>query len=134
MSDFIQKFDTRMGKDEKLKKLYLEELLILNIANIVSELMEKQKITKADLARHIGCSKGYITQVLDGTKNLTLKTVSNLLFELGYSLSVTTNPVKKIETTYETIRFETYFSKNATYRSATTDSYDLQGWKERIAI
>jgi transcriptional regulator with XRE-family HTH domain len=95
MSNFIQKFDARMEKDKDLKKLYLEERLILRVTNVISELMEEQNIKKVDLAERVGCSKGYITQILDGTANLTLKTISNVLFELGSTLAVKAEPIKE---------------------------------------
>lgn len=88
MGDFIDRFDERMKKDNNLKKLYLEEQLVLRITNIISELMQEQGVKKSELAQRVGCSKGYITQLLDGTKNMTLKTVSNVLFELGHTLAV----------------------------------------------
>ncbi|MCD4830596.1 MAG: helix-turn-helix transcriptional regulator [Anaerohalosphaeraceae bacterium] len=88
MSDFIQKFGEKIERDDDLKKLYLEERLILKVTNIISELMEEQDVKKIDLAERIGCSKGYITQLLDGTKNMTLKTISNVFFELGHTLTI----------------------------------------------
>ena len=88
MPDFIQTFEARMVRDKNLKKLYLEEKLILGVTNIISELMEAQGLRKTDLAERVNCNKGYITKLLDGTKNMTLKTVSNVFFELGYTLAV----------------------------------------------
>lgn len=96
MSNFIQRFDARMEKDENLKKLYLEERLILRVTNVISGCMEEQKIKKVDLAKRVGRSKGYITQILDGTANLTLKTISNVLFELGSTLTVKAEPIKEL--------------------------------------
>ncbi len=84
-----------MEKDENLKKLYMEERLILRVTNVISGLMEEQNIKKVDLAECVGCSKGYITQILDGTANLTLKTISNILFELGSTLAVKAEPIKE---------------------------------------
>ena len=96
MSNFIQKFDARMEKDKNLKKLYLEERLILRVTNVISGCMEEQNVKKVDLAERVGCSKGYITQILDGTANLTLKTISNVLFELGSTLTVKAVPIKEL--------------------------------------
>jgi len=84
-----------MEKDEELKKLYLEEQLILRVTNVIFELMEEQEIKKVDLAKRINRSKGYVTQILDGTANLTLKTISNILFELDCTLAVKAGPIKE---------------------------------------
>lgn len=45
--------------------------------------MEETQITRAELARRLGTSKGYVTQLLDGTANMTLRTVSDVFVALG---------------------------------------------------
>jgi len=111
MSNFIQKFDARMEKDKNLKKLYLEERLILRVTNVISGCMEEQNVKKVDLAERVGCSKGYITQILDGTANLTLRTISNVLFELGCTLVVKAEPIKElVERSRERFSFITDYS------------------------
>ena len=122
MSNFIQRFDARMEKDENLKKLYLEERLILRVTNVISGCMEEQKVKKVDLAKRVGCSKGYITQILDGTANLTLKTVSNVLFELGSTLAVKAESIKElVEGKREGFSFSTTASSTTSWRDESND-------------
>jgi transcriptional regulator with XRE-family HTH domain len=53
------------------------------IADEISEYMEKKGITKAQLADRMGKSRPYITKVLRGDANMTLKTFTSLLHHLG---------------------------------------------------
>ena len=50
-------------------------------------------IKKKDLAKRLGKSPGYITQLLDGRANMTLRTVSNVMLALDSSLSIGTHSV-----------------------------------------
>jgi DNA-binding Xre family transcriptional regulator len=45
--------------------------------------MENQHITKKELARRLGKSKSCVGQMLDGKRNMTLGSLSDLCFELG---------------------------------------------------
>ena len=56
-------------------------------------LMEHLGVTRAELARRLDVSPARITQLLDGTRNLTLATLSDLLYELGFSLHVRHGPL-----------------------------------------
>jgi len=55
-------------------------------------LMEIQRVTRADLASRLGVSRPWITQMLSGTKNLTLGTLADAFHALGRSLHVTHGP------------------------------------------
>lgn len=59
----------------------------------IARLMEQRHVTRAELARRLDVTPARITQVLDGTRNLTLATLSDLLFELGCSLHVRHGPL-----------------------------------------
>lgn len=70
-------------------KFYLQEKLILEVTNHIAELMQEKRIRKADLAKKLGRSKGYVTQLLNGNANMTLRTVSDIFWALGSALEVT---------------------------------------------
>jgi len=50
-------------------------------------IMAQQGISKADLARHLGVSKPYVSKLLGGGENLTLESMVRLAETLGCSLS-----------------------------------------------
>ena len=50
--------------------------------------MQRQGVTRAELARRLGTSQAYITRVLSGNANFTLKTMARLAHALGMQLDV----------------------------------------------
>jgi transcriptional regulator with XRE-family HTH domain len=50
--------------------------------------MERQGISRAELARRLGTSKAYVTKVLGGNVNFTLATMARLAEALGAELHV----------------------------------------------
>ena len=64
--------------------LLAQEEFILGATELIFELMEKTGVTKAELARRVGRTRGYLTQVLDGNRNMTLRTLAELTTALGY--------------------------------------------------
>ena len=48
--------------------------------------MEEEGVTRAELAERIGTSRSHITQLLSGSRNLTVHTLSDLAFLLGHKI------------------------------------------------
>lgn len=70
-------------------RLYQQECAILEVTELVCELMDEQDVSHKELADRLGETEDYIDQILDGTEEMTLRAVSDLLFVLGRSLEVT---------------------------------------------
>ena len=70
------------NRDANLKKEIAQEQLILDVTESVFEQLEIQGKTKADLAQAMGRSNAYITQLLNGSRNMTLRTLSDIAFAL----------------------------------------------------
>ncbi len=51
--------------------------------------MEDLGVTKSELAKRLGKSKPRITQLLSGSSNMTIGTLSDIAFELGLNLDKT---------------------------------------------
>ena len=66
------------------KRLFEQERAILEVTELICQLMEEQGISKTKLARKMGTSKANITQMLDGRRNMTIRTISDLLFHLNH--------------------------------------------------
>lgn len=80
-------FDQKM-EDPEFAQMMAEESLILEVTEKIIELMEKENITKVELAKCLGKSKGFITQILNGSRNFTLKTIADIFHVLGYTLKI----------------------------------------------
>lgn len=77
--------NTEFSKAEE--KAFAREDLIYNLTEDLLILMETKGITKNSLARQMNKSKSYISQLLNGSRNMTLKTLSDICFELNCSFS-----------------------------------------------
>jgi transcriptional regulator with XRE-family HTH domain len=56
--------------------LFQQERAVLLATEEVLKLMEREGISKADLAKALGKSKAYITQALSGGRNMTIRTLA----------------------------------------------------------
>lgn len=65
----------------------------LDIAKNVEETMERNEMTRAELAKSIGHSRSYVTKVLMGDANFTLKTLAKLASALECKLNVSITPL-----------------------------------------
>lgn len=70
-----------------------EERLILDATEAIQRLMDDQEVTRVELARRIGASKGHVSQLLDGKRNMTLRTLARLLNAVGHRGKVATEPL-----------------------------------------
>ena len=74
--------------DPEFRKLLAQEELILEVTETICELLENEKISRKGLADRLGKSKGFISQLLKGGRNLTLRTVADILHVLGYKVAL----------------------------------------------
>jgi antitoxin component HigA of HigAB toxin-antitoxin module len=83
------------GKAETVKtwhgqdpRLFAQEGLLLAASEEVWRIMNKRGINKYQLAQRMGCSRAHVTMVLNGTRNMTLRTLADLAHALGYEVNV----------------------------------------------
>jgi transcriptional regulator with XRE-family HTH domain len=74
--------------DPEFRKLLAQEELILEVTETICELLEDEKVSRKGLADRLGKTKGVISQLLNGGRNLTLRTVADILHVLGYKVSL----------------------------------------------
>jgi len=63
--------------------------------DMVSDTFNKANLSKAVLAKKMGVSRAYITQILSGKKNITLKTLSDLCKCCGMEFDIKVRKIKK---------------------------------------
>ena len=61
---------------------YQQDRAILAVTETVCRLMEEQGVSRSELARRLGKSKSYVTQLLDGEANMTVRTISDVFVAL----------------------------------------------------
>jgi len=63
-------------------RAYAREDLIYNVTEDVLFQMEQMSVTKQELARRLGKSRSYVTQLLSGARNMTLGSLADICFAL----------------------------------------------------
>lgn len=62
---------------------FAQDDFVYNVTEDILVMMEDLNISKQELARRMGKSKALISQLLDGSRNMTLRTLSDVCFALG---------------------------------------------------
>lgn len=75
-------YEVLKSSPEFLRTLRQEEL-ILEVTEVLSKAMEDSGVRKADLATRLNKSRGFVSQLLSGGQNLTLRTISDVSLALG---------------------------------------------------
>lgn len=85
-----------MGTPELKQKLeaarntfdYRLEKVLFEVAEQVCKLIESQRITRSELAQRLSVSPAYITKLLNGNPNLTIKSLLRLSDVLGQTIDI----------------------------------------------
>ncbi len=78
------------------RRLYEEERLILWATEAIVELMEKQGRTRAEVATSLGTSRPNVTQLLSGSRNMTLRTLAALAHACGMRADLKLEPLPRL--------------------------------------
>jgi transcriptional regulator with XRE-family HTH domain len=81
-----------MVSDRDYDRILAQEELVLDATERVCGAMKDANVSRADLADRLGTTRGYVSQLLDGSRNMTLRTLSDLAFSLGMRFSVQLTP------------------------------------------
>jgi hypothetical protein len=79
--------------DPERRRIYEREALAFDASELISELMEKQDVSKSKLAHLAGTSKSHVTQLLSGSRNMTMHTLADLAFVLGHKVEIKAAPL-----------------------------------------
>ncbi|MBW3600399.1 MAG: helix-turn-helix transcriptional regulator [Planctomycetes bacterium] len=82
-------------KDAHSLRLFEQERIILDVTERICEVMDANNLNRVQLATSLGKSKGYISQLLDGSANMTLRTMSDVFLALGLRACVRTEPLHR---------------------------------------
>src|SRR5438445_1681053 len=80
-------FKEELESARKAFEFRLEKIL-LRLGEDICQLMRDQGLSRADVAARLGVSRAYVTKVLNGNPNLTIKTLLKLSDALGRELVI----------------------------------------------
>ncbi|MFP4105100.1 MAG: helix-turn-helix domain-containing protein [Phycisphaerae bacterium] len=85
-------YDKYIARDDEMQRLYEEEGAVMDASLVVTRLMEEQGVSQKELAERLGTSRSSVSQLLNGSRNMTIRTMAKLLYELGHRLEVNSAP------------------------------------------
>ena len=100
--------NARAGKrGEAYERLLRQERLILDVTEALAGALEDGGVTRAELARRLGRTPGFVTQVLGGGRNLTLRTIADIAGALSRqpSFELSCEPKSESQWTHENWRW-----------------------------
>lgn len=85
----VEKFTS----DPNQMRLFQQERAVLHVSDMIHKLMQEKSVTKTQIASKMGTSKAHITQLLSGRANMTLRTISDVLWSMDESLHLASMPL-----------------------------------------
>ncbi len=67
-------------------RLLQQEHAIIEATELICAIMKEDGVTRSQLAQRLGKTRGWVTQLLDGAANMTLRTAADIFTALGYEL------------------------------------------------
>ncbi len=83
----ITKHDELM-LDPEYRKLYAIEGLIADTAQLIWDLLERRNLKQADLARQLNKTPAFVSQLLNGKANMTIRTLADVVYALGATVMI----------------------------------------------
>lgn len=112
-------FLSKLSKYEN-KSSYIAEELLLQVTEKIVELLIQKKMTRTELSAKMKVSKPYITKILNGNENLTLKTLVNIAHALDTKICIQFE-----KNNHETLFNNNYHEiKNIDGKNQISENYD----------
>jgi transcriptional regulator with XRE-family HTH domain len=113
-------------KDNDYERLLAQERLILDATETIVGLLEEQGVSRQELAKRLGKSKGFVSQLLSGERNMTLRSLADLGHALGRSFSVVPNSGEHMAQNADAIRsvYAAFVTPQAEYQWISPDLVD----------
>jgi transcriptional regulator with XRE-family HTH domain len=100
MKDFLEWWAT---ESDDHARLLAEERLIADVTESLWEVMESANVSKTELATRLGKSKGHVSQLFSGSRNMTLRTLAEICFALDRVATIHISS-PRIESNWHTAR------------------------------
>jgi len=81
--DLVQRF-----REAEKTPDYQFERVMVDLTEQICEIMETRGINRDDLARKLGKPRAWVTKMLRGNAGLTLKTITDIFWAFGYTVTV----------------------------------------------
>ncbi len=79
-------------EDPEFRRLLAIEALVTEASETIARLMAEQNVSKADLARRLHKSRAWVTQLLSGKANMTVRTLAEVVYALDAEVKLSAQP------------------------------------------
>jgi len=79
-------------EDPEFRRLLSIEALVAEASELIAKLMTEQNVSKADLARRLKKSRAWVTQLLSGKANMTVRTLAEVVYTLDAEVKLHAQP------------------------------------------
>jgi transcriptional regulator with XRE-family HTH domain len=79
-------------EDPEFRRLLAIEALVAESSEVIARLMAEQNVSKADLARRLNKSRAWVTQLLSGKANMTVRTLAEVVYALDAEVKLHAQP------------------------------------------
>lgn len=76
--DPVCALDGWLAESDENRRQFAQAELILKVTNTIWKAMKQQGISNKELADRLGKNRSFVTQILDGERNMTLRTLSDV--------------------------------------------------------
>src|SRR5258708_26705797 len=83
----------RYVEDPVHMRQFQQERAIYEVTELLESVIKETEISRTELAKRLGKSKGWVTQLLDGEANKTIRTIADALAVLGKELHFYATPL-----------------------------------------
>ena len=87
---YVEEF---VGDPENMR-LFLQERSIYEVTAKIEEAMEILGVNRSELAKRLGKTRGWVTQLLDEEANKTIRTVADVFAVLGLEFRTFSQPIR----------------------------------------
>jgi DNA-binding phage protein len=78
--------------DAEMRAIAAEEQALVNACVMLTDAMLKTRVSRTSMAHRLGISPARITQMLDGSQNLTIRTIAKFLHAVDMELHMEARP------------------------------------------
>ncbi|MCK5268430.1 MAG: helix-turn-helix transcriptional regulator [Spirochaetes bacterium] len=100
--DIKDHFFTEDKEKHYLNEQFVQSEAIFEASNLINNAMMEKGFSQKQLSEEIGVSAGYISRLLSGNENMSVKNIARVLYALGK---------KYIQSTEDTMSFSNIFSQ-----------------------
>jgi ribosome-binding protein aMBF1 (putative translation factor) len=77
-----------INKSPENRRMFREEELILEVGEAIYEALRDEDLSRSDLAARMRQTEAYLDRLLDGTKDMKIRTLAEIADVLGYRVRV----------------------------------------------